>query len=122
MDIDNVNLSVLPFSELNFFFTNLARSEQMKDIDMKQQTSKMAKETDEDVASTTASVTFSDGLVSLKLHTNENNTDSIWKSNFFTMAFSILPSKLRELAYIYKDLFFQQLIPYAESILGGVAT
>ena len=109
-------------SELDFFFTNLARSEQMKDIDMNSQTSKRAEEHDEDVSSTIVNVVYSDGSVSLNLKTNDNNKLHVWKENFYIMAKTILPQKLRELISFCKADIIEQIKPMLiQALAGGMA-
>jgi hypothetical protein len=53
------------------------------------------------------------------LHTNENNTASVWKNNFIAMAKSLLPDKVRELIDSCKGLIADQLKPYIISAIGG---
>ena len=106
-------------SDLNFFFTNLARSEQMKDVDMRSKTSKRAVDTDEDIASTNVHCYYKDGSVSFEIDTNDNNTDSVWKNNFYTMARTLIVSKVTELISVYKDLIADQIKPYFYEMLGG---
>ena len=106
-------------SELNFFFTNLARSEQMKDIDMTSQTSKKADETNEDVSSTVVTFACSDGKVTMSLNTNENNKLYVWKENFYKMARTLLPDKLRELISFCKEDIIEQIKPALISALAG---
>ena len=119
-----IDLSFLSdvISELNFFFTNLARSEQIKDVDMRSKTAKRAVDTDEDIASTSVNVFFKDNEVSMELHTNENNVSSVWKNNFRIMAKSILPTKLYELIEVYNGRLADQFAPALYSILGGAFT
>ena len=117
----DINLDFLSgvISELNFFFTNLARSEQIKDVDMRSKTSKRAIETDEDISSTFVHVYYKHGSVSLDVTTNDNNTDSIWKNNFFIMAKTLLPSKIDELISGYKNMIIEQIRPYIIESIGG---
>ena len=99
-------------SELNFFFTNLARSEQMKDVVDK-------KEFTEDVSSTTVSITYSDESITLELNTNDNNKTHVWKENFYIMAKTLLPQKIREIVSFYKDEIIEQIKPILIGRLAG---
>ena len=109
-------------TDLNFFFTNLARSEQTKDIDMNSKTSKKTDKTNEDVSSTVVNATYSDGSVLLNLSTNDNNKDNVWKNNFYTMARTLLPQKFSELISFHKTEFLDQIVPMLISdIAGGMA-
>ena len=119
--MDMIDLSFLSsaFSDLNFFFTNLARSEQMKDIDMNSETHKKEEESAEDVSSTVVSVSYSDGSVSLQLSTNDNNKLHVWKENFYLMAKTILPQKITEVVSSLKSNIIDQIKPLLLSALAG---
>ena len=106
-------------SGLNVFFTNLARSEQMKEINEKKDSSKKASETDEDVSSTTVKFSCAGGKISADLDTNANNTDSVWKNNFYIMAQTLIPGKVTELISANEDRIVEQLKPYIENLIGG---
>lgn len=116
-----IDLSFLSsaFSDLNFFFTNLARSEQMKDIDMNSKTYKKEEESSEDISSTVVSVNYSDGSVSLQLSTNDNNKLHVWKENFYMMAKTILPQKISEVVSSFKSDIIDQIKPLLLSALAG---
>lgn len=116
-----IDLSFLSsaFSDLNFFFTNLARSEQMKDIDMNSKTYKKEEESSEDISSTVVSVSYSDGSVSLQLSTNDNNKLHVWKDNFYMMAKTILPQKISEVVSSFKSDIIDQIKPLLLSALAG---
>lgn len=106
-------------SELNFFFTNLARSEQMKDINMSRKGSKKDDVSKEDVASTTVDVTYSNESVAVTLNTNDNNALHVWKENFYIMVKTILPQKIRELISFCKEEIIEQIKPIIISELAG---
>ena len=106
-------------SELNFFFTNLARSEQMKDIVYGKSTSEENVNVEEDVASTIVKVSYADDHISLNLTTNENNKSSVWKENFYIMARTLLSDKIRELFSSCKDYIVEQIKPQIMSMLSG---
>lgn len=116
-----IDLSFLSsaFSDLNFFFTNLARSEQMKDIDMNSKTYKKEEESSEDISSTVVSVNYSDGSVSLQLSTNDNNKLHVWKENFYMMAKTILPQKISEVVSSFRSDIIDQIKPLLLSALAG---
>ena len=110
-------------SDLDFFFTNLARSEQMKDIYIDKQTSKTKDEADQDVASTVVHVSYVDDSISLSLSTNENNKSYVWKENFYIMAKTLLADKIHELMSSCKSFIIDQIKPEIISMLsGGVFT
>ena len=115
-----IDLSFLSssFSDLNFFFTNLARSEQMKDIDLNSKTYKK-EESAEDISSTVVSVSYSDGSISLQLSTNDNNKLHVWKENFYMMAKTILPQKITEVVSSFKSDIIDQIKPLLLSALAG---
>ena len=106
-----IDLSFLSsaFPDLNFFFTNLARSEQMKDMDMNSKTYKKEEESAEDISSTVVSVSYSDGSISLQLSTNDNNKHHVWKENFYMMAKTILPQKITEVVSSFKSDIIDQI-------------
>lgn len=95
--------------DLNLFFTNLAKKEQMQESD----------DPTEDVSSTVVSVSFSDGAVALSLNTNKNNDTSVWINNFYTMARTILPDKIRESIELFKGEIISQLMPELIAGIGG---
>ena len=116
-----IDLSFLSsdFSDLNFFFTNLPRSEQMKDMDMNSKTYKKEEESAEDISSTVVSVSYSDGSISLQLSTNDNNKLHVWKENFYMMAKTILPQKITEVVSSFKSDIIDQIKPLLLSALAG---
>ena len=118
MDIDLSFLSSV-ISELDYFFTNLARAEQIKDIDMRNVSSKKASETDEDISSTVVHLFCNEAIISLNVDTNENNASSTWLNNFYIMAKSLLYDKVEELISVYRDNISNQLGSYMYDVLGG---
>lgn len=116
-----IDLSFLTtvISDLNYFFTNLARSEQMKDIDMRKQRSQDLKTSDQDISSTNVELSFEDEQIKMHINTNDNNTSSVWKNNFLKMANTLLYSKIKELIAFYMDQIKDQFIPFIASIVEG---
>ena len=120
MDID-LNFLKSSISSRNNFYTNLARKEELADIDMKKQNGKLQK-SDEDVSTTDVKISFEDGSVLLKLYTNDNNESATWKKNFYTMAKSLLYSDIRELFYLNAAEIKTQITPQMrELLMGGVS-
>ena len=106
-------------SELDFFFTNLARSEQMKDIYADKQSHKTKDKADQDVASTVVHVSYADDSISLSLSTNENNESYIWRENFYIMARTLLVDKIHELIDSCESFIVDQIKPEIISMLSG---
>ena len=117
-------------STLNQKYTNIFRKEQIEYINAckqesfvnsKKYSSKKANETDEDVSSTVAELTFSDGQITLSVHTNANNDTSEWEHNGFVIAKTLLHDDIQDILSFHKNDIVEQIKPIIYNALGGIS-
>ena len=99
-------------ADFNDFFTKLARSEQGKESD----------DTQEDISSTIVTAIREENELVLSIRTNKNNNTAIWLYNYYIMAKSLFPDRLREYLNANPEPIIEQLVsPLVANFVGGVS-